>query len=58
MVFVPKKPLIKNGAYSQDHVIAGVKMTIRGRFFDRGEYMQMVFQSLQKTRGEYQKYVI
>lgn len=35
----------------QDHVIAGVKMTIRGRFFGRGEYMQMVFQALQKTRG-------
>ncbi len=32
-------------------MIAGVKMTLRGRFFGRDEYMQMVFQALQKIRG-------
>jgi hypothetical protein len=26
-------------------------MTLRGRFFGRDEYMQMVFQALQKIRG-------
>ena len=30
----------------QDHVIAGVKMTLRGRFFERGEYQQLVYEAL------------
>ena len=30
----------------QDHVIAGVKMTIRGRFFSRTEYQRHVFSAL------------
>ena len=30
----------------QDHVIAAVKMTLRGRFFTRGEYQQLVFGAL------------
>ena len=30
----------------QDHVIAAVKMTMRGRFFTRGEYQQFVFGAL------------
>ena len=30
----------------QDHVIAGVKMTMRGRFFPRAEYMQHVYGAL------------
>ena len=34
----------------QDHVIAGVKMTLRGRFFSRAQYLQLVYQALQGTR--------
>ena len=30
----------------QDHVIAAVKMTMRGRFFSRGDYQQYVFGAL------------
>jgi len=30
----------------QDHVIAAVKMSLRGRFFTRGEYQQLVFGGL------------
>ena len=33
-------------ALIQDHVIAAVKMTMRGRFFTRGEYQQFVFGAL------------
>ena len=33
----------------QDHVIAGVKMTLRGRFFSRDQYLQLVYQALQGT---------
>ena len=35
----------------QDHVIGGVKMTMRGRFFDRGEYQQLVYEALVDTPG-------
>ena len=35
----------------QDHVIGGVKMTIRGRFFTRGEYQQWVFNALADLPG-------
>jgi len=35
----------------QDHVIAGVKMTMRGRFFERGEYQQLVFGALVDLPG-------
>lgn len=30
----------------QDHIIAGVKMTIRGRFFNRDQYQQFVYGAL------------
>jgi len=30
----------------QDHVIAAVKMTMRGRFFTRADYQQLVYQAL------------
>nr|XP_022906848.1 DNA-directed RNA polymerase I subunit RPA1 [Onthophagus taurus] len=30
----------------QDHVIAGVRMTIRGKFFDKYDYQKFVFQAL------------
>nr|CAG4649915.1 EOG090X00BV [Sida crystallina] len=32
----------------QDHMIAGVKLTIRGRFFNRADYMQLVYAGLGK----------
>ena len=35
----------------QDHVIAAVKMTMRGRFFTRGEYQQYVFGALNNFTG-------
>ena len=35
----------------QDHVIAGVKMTLRGRFFERGEYQQLVYGALVDVPG-------
>ena len=35
----------------QDHVIAAVKMTLRGRFFSRGEYQQLVFGALNDFPG-------
>ena len=35
----------------QDHVIAGVKMTIRGRFFSKAEYQQHVFSALDDFPG-------
>ncbi|KAH1018463.1 hypothetical protein HUJ05_006231 [Dendroctonus ponderosae] len=30
----------------QDHMIAGVKLSLRGRFFNRSDYHQLVFQAL------------
>ncbi|XP_059079806.1 DNA-directed RNA polymerase I subunit RPA1-like [Tigriopus californicus] len=36
----------------QDHIIAGVKMTIRGRFFNRADYMQHVFSALVDHPGK------
>ena len=35
----------------QDHVIAAVKMTMRGRFFNRGEYQQWIFGALTDFPG-------
>ena len=35
----------------QDHVISGVKMTMRGRFFTRGEYQQLVYEALVEIPG-------
>ncbi|CAB4066759.1 DNA-directed RNA polymerase II subunit RPB1,DNA-directed RNA polymerase I subunit RPA1 [Lepeophtheirus salmonis] len=35
----------------QDHVIAGVKMSIRGRFFDQAEYQQLVYSALINVKG-------
>jgi len=36
----------------QDHVIAGVKITMRGRFFTRSEYLQLIYQPLQNFPGK------
>ncbi|KAM3962676.1 LOW QUALITY PROTEIN: RNA polymerase I subunit RpI1 [Aphomia sociella] len=35
----------------QDHVISGVKMSLRGTFFSKADYQQLVFQALSKHRG-------
>lgn len=36
----------------QDHVISGVKMSLRGKFFGKSDYQQLVFQALPNHRGE------
>jgi DNA-directed RNA polymerase I subunit RPA1 len=56
MVASPKQFLVpKDGTplqgLIQDHVIAGVKMTLRGRFFERGEYQQLVYGALVDLPG-------
>ncbi|XP_071449900.1 DNA-directed RNA polymerase I subunit RPA1 isoform X2 [Hetaerina americana] len=35
----------------QDHVIAGVKLSVRGRFFCRSDYQHLVFQALNQKGG-------
>ncbi|CAB0034651.1 unnamed protein product [Trichogramma brassicae] len=36
----------------QDHVISGVKLTLRGNFFTKGDYMQLVFSALSDVPGK------
>lgn len=36
----------------QDHVISGVKMSLRGVFFGKADYQQLVLQALSNHRGE------
>ncbi|KAF7282113.1 hypothetical protein GWI33_003228 [Rhynchophorus ferrugineus] len=36
----------------QDHMIAGVRLSIRGRFFRRSDYQQLVFQALSHKMDE------
>lgn len=36
----------------QDHVISGVRLTIRGSFFTREEYMNLVFKALSSIQGD------
>lgn len=36
----------------QDHVISGVKMSLRGNFFTKSDYQQLVFQALSKHTGK------
>lgn len=38
----------------QDHMIAGVRMSLRGRFFNRHDYQQLVFQALAHKTDEIQ----
>lgn len=35
----------------QDHVISGVRMTLRGSFYTKADYQQLVFQALSKHKG-------
>lgn len=39
------------GGLIQDQVISGVKLSIRGRFFNREDYQQLVFQGLSHVKG-------
>ncbi|KAL1129002.1 hypothetical protein AAG570_013534 [Ranatra chinensis] len=36
----------------QDHVVSGVRLSIRGKFFTRDEYLQLVFQGLSFLQGD------
>ncbi|XP_011559659.3 DNA-directed RNA polymerase I subunit RPA1 [Plutella xylostella] len=36
----------------QDHVISGVKMSLRGSFFNKTDYQQLVFQALANHKGQ------
>ena len=40
------------GGLIQDHMISGVKMSMRGRFFSRDDYQQLVFQGLSHKTGD------
>lgn len=40
------------GGLIQDHVISGVLLTVRGQFFERQDYYQLVYQGLSHCRGE------
>ncbi|XP_014257443.1 DNA-directed RNA polymerase I subunit RPA1 [Cimex lectularius] len=36
----------------QDHMVSGVRLTTRGRFFNREQYMQLAFQGLSYLQGD------
>lgn len=40
------------GGLIQDQVISGVKLSIRGRFFNREDYQQLVFQGVSQVKGQ------
>lgn len=40
------------GGLIQDHMISGVKMSIRGRFFSKDDYHQLVYQGLSHKSGD------
>lgn len=40
------------GGLIQDHMISGVKMSMRGRFFSKDDYQQLVFQALSHKTGD------
>lgn len=42
------------GGLIQDHIISGVKLMLRGKFFNRHDYQQYVFQGLSKKSGKIQ----
>uniref|UniRef100_A0A182YBR8 DNA-directed RNA polymerase subunit n=1 Tax=Anopheles stephensi TaxID=30069 RepID=A0A182YBR8_ANOST len=39
------------GGLIQDHIVSAVKLFIRGKFFNRDDYQQLVFQALSNKRG-------
>lgn len=48
---VPKNGTPLSGLI-QDHVISGVRLSLRGRFFNRAEYHQLVLQGLSTIPGK------
>lgn len=57
LVSVPTQYLVpKDGTpltgLIQDNVIAGVKLSVRGKFFNREDYMQLVFHALSFIEGD------
>lgn len=40
------------GGLIQDHIIAGVRLSLRGRFFNKIDYQQLVYQGLRDKKGE------
>jgi DNA-directed RNA polymerase I subunit RPA1 len=40
------------GGLIQDHMISGVKISLRGRFFSRDDYQQLVYQGLSHKTGD------
>lgn len=36
----------------QDHMVSGVRLTVRGKFFSREDYMQLVYSAIADTHGE------
>lgn len=40
------------GGLIQDHVISAVRLTMRGRFFNKEDYDQLVYMGLAHTKGE------
>lgn len=40
------------GGLIQDHMISGVKISLRGRFFSKDDYQQLVFQGLSHKTGD------
>lgn len=40
------------GGLIQDHVISGVKISLRGRFFNKEDYQQLIFVGLAFLKGD------
>ncbi|XP_058460201.1 DNA-directed RNA polymerase I subunit RPA1 isoform X2 [Malaya genurostris] len=57
IVAVPHQYLVPKdgtplGGLIQDHIVSAVKLFIRGKFFNRDDYQQLVFQALSNHRGD------
>uniref|UniRef100_A0A182J8W8 DNA-directed RNA polymerase subunit n=1 Tax=Anopheles atroparvus TaxID=41427 RepID=A0A182J8W8_ANOAO len=56
LVAVPYQYLVPKdgtplGGLIQDHIVSAVKLFIRGKFFNREDYQQLVFQALSNRKG-------
>uniref|UniRef100_A0A4Y0BEV1 DNA-directed RNA polymerase subunit n=1 Tax=Anopheles funestus TaxID=62324 RepID=A0A4Y0BEV1_ANOFN len=56
LVAVPYQYLVPKdgtplGGLIQDHIVSAVKLFIRGKFFNREDYQQLVFQALNNKKG-------
>uniref|UniRef100_A0A2M4B8J3 DNA-directed RNA polymerase subunit n=1 Tax=Anopheles marajoara TaxID=58244 RepID=A0A2M4B8J3_9DIPT len=57
LVAVPHQYLVPKdgtplGGLIQDHIVSAVKLFIRGKFFNREDYQQLVFQALSQQKGD------